>query len=124
MGNSACHGHGDAGVDRELAVLGKESRWCSAGDEIADNVSIKDVMTSVDAGLTTTWFDVCRLESRWEVAGRAHLRRLCLDLGFKAVLAEVLCGITGPADGSDMANRLAGSKRRQDQRMVACQGGR
>lgn len=45
-------------------MLGKESKWCSFGDEIADSVSIKDDMTSVDAGLTTTWFDVCRLTSR------------------------------------------------------------
>ena len=59
--NSACHGRGEAGVDWELAMLGKESKWCSAGDEIADRVSIKDDMTSVDAGSTTTWFDDRRL---------------------------------------------------------------
>lgn len=45
-------------------MLGRESRWCSAGEEIADRVSIKDDITSVDAGLTTTRFDVRRLASR------------------------------------------------------------
>lgn len=45
-------------------MLGRESKWCSAGDEIADKVSIRDDMTSVDAGLTTTWFEVRRLASR------------------------------------------------------------
>ena len=42
-------------------MLDREPKRCSAGDEIADNVSIMEDMTSVDAGLTTTWFDVCRL---------------------------------------------------------------
>ena len=59
--NSACHGRGEAGVDCELAMLGRELKWCSAGDEIAERVSIKDDMTSVDAGLTTTWLDVLGL---------------------------------------------------------------
>lgn len=45
-------------------MLRRESRCCSAGDEIADRVSIIDDMTSVDAGLTTTRFDVRRLISR------------------------------------------------------------
>lgn len=45
-------------------MLDRESRWGSAGDEMADRVSIMDDMTSVDAGLTTTWFDVRRLVSR------------------------------------------------------------
>ena len=45
-------------------MLGKESTRSSFGDEIADSVSIKDEITSVDAGLTTTWFDVFRLTSR------------------------------------------------------------
>ena len=45
-------------------MLGKESRWCTLGDEIADSVSIKDDITSVDAGLMTTLFDVFRLTSR------------------------------------------------------------
>ena len=44
-------------------MLGRESKWCSVGEEIADRVSIKDAMISVDAGLTTTWFDVLRLVS-------------------------------------------------------------
>ena len=56
-------------------------------------------MTSVDAGLTTTWFDVRRLSP-----GRERLRRpfLGLESGLKAVLAEDLCGI---GDGSNMAKR-------------------
>ena len=59
-------------------------------------------MTSVDAGLTITWLDVRRLSP-----GRERLRRPCLDLepGLKAVLAEVLCGIAGPTDGSNMAKK-------------------
>lgn len=35
-------------------MLGREPKRCSFGDEIADRVSIRDDMTSVDAGLTTT----------------------------------------------------------------------
>lgn len=45
-------------------MLGREPKWFSAGDEIADRVSIKEDMTSVDAGLTTTRFDVRRGASR------------------------------------------------------------
>ena len=44
-------------------MLDMESKWCSVGEEIADRVSIKEAMISVDAGLTTTWFDVLRLGS-------------------------------------------------------------
>ena len=35
-------------------MLGREPKWCSTGEEMADSVSIKDEMTSVDADLTTT----------------------------------------------------------------------
>ena len=44
-------------------MLGKESTRSSFGDAIADNVSIKEDITSVDAGLTTMSFDVFRLTS-------------------------------------------------------------
>ena len=99
-------------------MLGKESRWCSFGDDIADSVSIKDDITSVDAGLTTTWFDVFRLTSRGEAIGRERLRRACFGVGFEAVLGEDLCGITGPGDESNMAN--LDRRVRRDGRISAC----
>ena len=88
-------------------MLGRESKWCSAGDEIADRASSKDDMTSVDAGLTITWFDVRLLTSRFEVGGREGLCRARLDSGPKTVLANVLCGIAGLRGGSNMAKRWA-----------------
>jgi len=35
-------------------MVGRASKWCSAGDEIADRVSMREEMTSVDAGVTMT----------------------------------------------------------------------
>ena len=49
-GNSDCHGPGELGVEREATIWGRVSKWCSTGDEIAERVSIRDEMTSVDAG--------------------------------------------------------------------------
>lgn len=101
-------------------MLGKESRWCRFGDEIADSVSIKDDITSVDAGLTITWFDVIRLTSRGETRGRERLRRACFGEGLEAVLAEVLSGIMGPGDESNMANLVKGTA---GSAHVDCNGG-
>lgn len=54
VGNSLRHGAGDTGVEWETEMFGRESKWCSAGEEMAERVSIRDDMTSVDAGLTWT----------------------------------------------------------------------
>lgn len=78
---------------------GKESKWCSAGDDIAERVSIKDEMTSAEAGLTVTRFDARRRTSRRGPTGKDRRRRSSfdnfssLDPGLTAVLAEVLSGI-------------------------------
>ena len=70
---------------------------------MAESVSIRDEITSVDAGWTTT-----RFESRWrasprEAAGKERRRRSCFDRRSSLVrelevLAEVLSGIGGPLD--------------------------
>lgn len=81
---------------------GKESKWCSAGDDMAESVSIKDEITSADAGLTMTRFESRRRASWWGPTGKDLRRRCCfesrssLDLGLTDVLAEVLSGIIGP----------------------------
>lgn len=56
-GVSVCHGLGEVGDECEADMFGMASKWCSAGDEMADSVSIKEDMTSVDAGFTTTRLD-------------------------------------------------------------------
>ena len=100
VGKSDCHGCGDTGVECEADMLGKESKWCSAGEEMAESVSINEDMTSVDAGLTLTRFESRRLSLRWEVAGRERLRR---SLGALAeVRAENLSGMMGLPDVSSM----------------------
>lgn len=85
-------------------MLGRRSTWCSAGDEMAARVSIRDDMTSVDAGFTTTRLDGRRPASWWEAVGRERRRRSAVDLGVEEVLTDVLCGMMGPSDGSTMAN--------------------
>ena len=93
---------------------------------MADSVSIKEDMTSVEAGLTETQFESRRLSLRWEVAGRERRRRPCVE-GLEEVLAEVLSGITGPLGAANMTKKpevsSQNSKGRQDQRMGSCKGG-
>ncbi len=64
VGYSVCHGRGDTGVDWEVDMLGKDSKCCSTGEEMAERVSIKDDITSVDAGFTWTRFESRRLSLR------------------------------------------------------------
>ena len=70
---------------------------------MADNVSIKDDMTSVDAGLMVTWFESRRLSLRSEAAGKERRLRSCFE-GVGEVLADVLAGMMGPLDVANMVN--------------------
>ena len=63
-GKSDCHGPGELGVECEAAIWGRVSKCCPTGDEMAERVSIRDEMTSVDAGWTTTRFESRRRASR------------------------------------------------------------
>jgi len=113
IGKSVCHGRGDTGVECEAAMQGKESKWCSAGEDMAESVSIRDDMTSADAGLTLTRLESRRRASRSGPSGNDRRRRSSfdpLDLGLVEVLADVLSGIGGPCLWSNMATECYGTR--------------
>ena len=129
--NSFCHGAGEAGVECEAAMLGKESKWCSAGEEMAESVSIRDEMTSADAGLTSTRFD-CRRRPSWCVDPDNERRLLSsldsfssFDLGLDEVFADVLMGMRGPLGEANMMESRCRSvaRAREDQHVVSCKHG-
>lgn len=62
--DSVCHGRGDTGVDWEADIFGRASKCCSTGEDMAERVSIKEDITSVDAGFTCTRFESRRLSLR------------------------------------------------------------
>lgn len=63
LGKWVSHALGETGVERDSVMSGRLSKCCSAGEEMADNVSIKELMTSGDAGLMWGRFEERRLES-------------------------------------------------------------
>lgn len=70
---------------------------------MAERVSMRDEITSVDTGWTKTRFESGRRASPREAAGKERRRRSCFDRRSSLVrelevLAEVLSGIGGPLD--------------------------
>lgn len=88
-----------------MPASGKLSKWSLTGDDMAESVSIKEEMTSGEAGLTETWFEDRRISFRGLTGKERRLRSLELGLfvfgvevveGNREVRAEVLKGIAGP----------------------------
>ena len=92
---------------------------------MADRVSIKEVITSGDAGLTITELRERRLDSCCGLAGK-DLRFRSLGLP-NEVLAEVRSGMRGPLARSIIASRkwhdAVRDVRRHDQCVALCKGG-
>lgn len=100
-------------------MLGKESKCCSTGEEMAERVSIRDDITSEDAGFTWTRFKSLRLSLRWEAVAGKESRRASRLVELKDVLAEVLSGMTGPLDVSNMVNGPVVKRLGTERRLVS-----
>ena len=71
-------------MDTEAVMRGKFSKWCSAGVDIAERASIKEEITSVEAGWMVIRFtDLRRVEEEGN-------ERRCCSLGRRDVRAGIM----------------------------------
>ena len=74
-------------MDIEEVMRGRFSKWCSAGVDIAERVSIKEDMTSVEAGWMVTRFADRRRAASLVEEGN---ERRCCSLGRKGVRTGII----------------------------------